>query len=43
MTATFTAYLNRIQGVNPRLTIGGGMLTLIVASEGMLAYLRPFG
>lgn len=43
MAATFTAYFDRFQAVNPRLTIGGGILTLVLAGEAMLAYLRPFG
>ena len=31
-----------IHGINSRLTIGGGVLLLVIAGQGLLAYLQPF-
>jgi len=42
MAKTLARHFASVQSINRRLTVGGGMLSLIVIGQGLLAYLRPF-
>lgn len=42
MTDTINRYFAAMEGINPRLTIGSGVLMLAMAGKGLVVYLQPF-